>query len=129
MEPKYPLDRVVAVAVDGGDLVLGKTRAALIVAAYIDGLVEAERFARAVVAGLRREHFEASVELPEPPYAGLFDVYLTPLALELVQRHGLDHVPSWYVKLKLLESDEGDSVVCVSLHPVERSSKKQGRKP
>lgn len=55
MEPRYSLDRVVAVAVHGGDVLLGKTRARLIVATSVEGLVEAERFARAVVAGLRRE--------------------------------------------------------------------------
>ena len=87
MEPKYPLDRVIAVAVNGGDVVLGKSRAALIVADYVDGLVEAEAFARAIVAGLRREHFDGTVELPEPPYSGQFDVYVTPLAPELVARH------------------------------------------
>lgn len=129
MEPKYPLDRVVAVAVDGGELLLGETRARRIVADYVEGLVEAERFARAVVAGPRREHFEATIELPDPPYRGQFDAYITPLSEELVERHGLEHVRTWYVKLKLVESDDGDSVVCVSLHPPEQPSKKQRRTP
>lgn len=110
-------------------MLLAQTRASRIVADYVEGLVDAERFVRAVVAGLRHEHFEQTVELTEPPYRGAFDVYLTPLAAELVERHGLDHVRTWYVKLKLVESEEGDSVVCVSLHPAERASKKKGTKP
>lgn len=129
MEPKYLLDRVVAVAVEGGDLFLGQTRARDIVANYVEGLVEAEAFARAVVAGLRREHFEATVELSDPPYRGQFDAYITPLSPELIERHGLEHVRTWYVKLKLVESDGGDSVVCVSLHPPEKPSKKMRRTP
>lgn len=127
VEPKYPLDRVVSVAVDGGDLLLGQTRARDIVANYVEGLVEAVEFARAVVAGLRREHFEATVELSDPPYQGQFDAYITPLSPALVERHGLEHVRTWYVKLKLVESDDGDSVVCVSLHPPEQPSKRKRR--
>lgn len=125
--PKYPLERVVAVAVDGGDVMLGQTRARAIVETYVDGLVEAEAFARAVVAGLRREHFEETVDLAEPPYRGSFDVYITPLSPALIARHGLEHVATWYVKLKLVESDEAASVVCVSLHPPEKPSKKTRR--
>lgn len=129
VEPRYSLDRVVAVAVDGGDVLLAETRARRIVADYVDGLVDAERFARAVLAGLKREHFETTIELPDPPHRGHFDVYITPLSQEIVERHALAHVPTWYVKLKLVESDDGDSVICVSLHPPEQPSKNHRRTP
>lgn len=129
MEPRYSLARVVAVVVDGGELLLGETRARRIVADYLDSLVQAERFARAVIAGLRRENFEGTVELSDPPYRGYFDAYITTLSVELAEQHQLEHVRTWYVKLKLVESDDGDTVVCVSLHPPEQPSKKQRRTP
>lgn len=52
MEPKYPLDRVVAVVVvvDGGELLLGETRARRIVADYVEGLVE-DRWPRSSSSG------------------------------------------------------------------------------
>ena len=61
VEPRYPLEKVVAVALGSGDVLLGETRARRIVADYVEGLVEAEQFARAVIASLAVEHFEKSV--------------------------------------------------------------------
>lgn len=129
MEPKYPIERVVLAAIDG-DVLLAHERARAIVADYIDGLVAADTFARAVLAGLRRQDFLRTVVLDEPPYKGEFDEYLTALSEELITRHGLELVPEWYVKLKLTESDDGATVFCISLHPAERPkpvTKKKGK--
>jgi hypothetical protein len=123
--PKYELGRVVAAAKDG-DLLLVGSRAREIVLNYVDGLLEADTFARGLVAALVPEHFQETVAL-EPPYAGEFDVYICPLSEALMSKHGLAHVGSWYVKLKLTERDD-DSVLVVSMHPSERAAPRR-RKP
>lgn len=75
---------------------------------------------------LRVEHFQETVTL-EAPYAGAFDAYVCPLSPEVMARYGLEHVSHWYVKLKLTESEDGDSVLVVSMHPPEKPAKKQRR--
>ncbi len=128
MEPKYPLDKVHAVARDG-DVVLGESRARKIVLDLIDCYADALAFARALLVSLELEHFQGTIVLDEPPYRGAFDVYVRPLPEPLVARYGLENVATWYVKLKLLESDDGGCITCVSMHPAERpSSKRRGRR-
>ena len=93
MEPKYGLDRVVAAAT-GGDLLLVGSRAREIVLNYVDGLLEADSFARGLVAALKVEHFQETVTL-EAPYAGEFDVFICPLSEALMAKHSLQHVATW----------------------------------
>ncbi len=128
MEPRYPLQKIVAVALGGGEVLVGASRAGRMVADYIEGLVEAHQFARDVVASLALEHFEKSVCLDEPPYRGWCDCYIRTLPVELAERYRLQHVDTWYVKLKLIESEDGDTVVCVSLHPPEHRPKNQKKR-
>lgn len=128
MAPRYPLDKVVRAAADG-DLTVVGPRARDIVEQYLDSLAEAVRFARAVVASLTVDDFEETVQLPSPPNAGWYDVYIRLLSDGLQEEFGMEHSPRWYLKLKLVESDEGDTVVCVSLHPAEHPSRRAGRKP
>lgn len=126
MTPKHELSRVVAAAADG-DLLLVGSRAREIVLNYVDGLLEADAFARGLVASLRPEHFQETVALGAP-YAGEFDVYICPLTAALMAKHGLEHVATWYVKLKLAESDDGDSVLVVSMHPPERPARNRRKR-
>lgn len=126
MRPKYELKRVVAAAREG-DLLLVGSRAREIVLNYVEGLLEADAFARGLVAGLAVEHFQETVLLEEP-YAGEFDVYICPLSEDLMSTYGLEHIATWYVKLKLMEGDDGDSVLVISLHPAERPLRAR-RKP
>ena len=126
MGPKHELGRVVAAARDG-DLLLVGSRAREIVLHYVDGLLEADGFARGLVAALKVEQFQETVTLEEP-YAGEFDVYICPLSKALMSKHALEHVATWYVKLKLTVSEDGDSVLVVSMHPAERPVRAR-RKP
>jgi hypothetical protein len=123
LEPRYPLDKVHEVAASG-DLVLAESRARRIVLDLIDSYVEAMSFARALLGALRREHFQRTVELDEPPYRGAFDEYVCPLPPDLAARFGLETVGTWYVKLKLFISDDDGCITCVSMHPAERPSVK-----
>jgi len=125
--PRYSLERVVRAATDGDINVVGP-RARDIVEQYLDSLAEAVRFARAVVASLTIDDFEESVQLSEPPYAGWYDVYIRLMPDGLQEEFGMQHSPRWYLKLKLVESDVGDTVVCVSLHPAEHPSRRARRK-
>lgn len=81
MGPKYAMERVVA-------------------ARDLDGLLEADAFARSLVASLRE-----------------FDAYICPLSVALIAKHG-----------QLTEGEDGDSVLVVSMHPAERPPKKEQRK-
>ena len=121
MAPRYPVDKVVAAAASG-DLELVGRRARDIVFTYVDGFADALNFASALVASLRLEHFQETVTL-EAPYKGEFDVYICALSSELITRYALENVTNWYVKLKLTESENGDSVLVVSMHPPEKPAK------
>ena len=126
MAPRYAVEKVVAAAMSG-DLNLVGSRAKDIVLTYVDGLIDAYSFAQALVASLRLEQFQETVRL-NPPYEGFFDLYICPLSPLLMSRYGLEHVTQWYVKLKLTESESGDSVLVVSMHPPEQPARPK-RKP
>lgn len=126
MAPKYAVEKVVAAAQSGAVELVG-SRAREIVLQYVDGLLEAVTFAQALVGSLRVEHFQETVKL-EPPYGGDFDVYICPLEPALVEKHGLQHVKDWYVKLQLTEDENGDSVLVVSMHPPEKPAKRRRKK-
>ncbi|MDP2274210.1 MAG: hypothetical protein Q8N23_12210 [Archangium sp.] len=126
MAPRYPVDKVIAAATNG-DLDLVGSRARDIVQTYVEGFADSFSFASALVAALRLEHFQETVTLG-PPYKGEFDVYICPISSELMSRYGLEHVPNWYVKLKLTENDNGDSVLVVSMHPPEKPARQRRKR-
>lgn len=126
MAPKYAVEKVVAAARSGAVELVG-SRARDIVLQYVNGLLEAVMFAQALVGSLRLEHFQETVKL-DPPHAGDFDVYICPLEPALIAKHGLEHVKDWYVKLQLIEDENGDSVLVVSMHPPEKPANPRRKK-
>ena len=117
--PKYSISKVVAAA-EAGRVELAWERAKKIVHDYVPSFLAAIRFSEALVASLEEKHFVRTVVLDLPPYSDAFDEYLRHLPAAVAKEFGLQSVRDWYVKLRLVEDDHGDPVVCISMHPAER---------
>lgn len=74
---------------------------------------------------LQLSDFSETVQLPNPPHAGVYDVYGIRISQGLAEKHGLQ-VREWYLKLRLYESLSGETVFLVSLHPLEFSLRRDG---
>lgn len=116
MAPKHDLAVVRAAALEGR-VELDERRARDEVLRFISEFVAAYAFASDVLCALQPEGYAETIEL-QPPHAGSYDVYGLELAPSIAQRHGVPD-GGWYVKLRLYESFEGETVFLVSLHPLE----------
>lgn len=112
-KPKFDLVRV-AVAAKEGNLNLGGKRARDILLTYLGELTSCSEFACAVVLALQPTDFNVTKNLD----GVLYDEYGIRLSGALLEEFGLD-VEAWYVKLTVREGALGDSIYCLSLHPLE----------
>lgn len=124
MGAKYLL-RSVHDAARGERIELDEKRARDEVLLHFDTLLDCYPFAAGVLLELREADFSETVQLPNPPHAGVYDVYGIRISQALAEKHGLQ-VREWYLKLRLYESWSGETVFLVSLHPLEFSLRRVG---
>lgn len=114
-KPTFDLARIAAAAKEGR-LSLGKKRARDILLPLLGEFLTCDEFACAVVLALRPTDFNVTKDLE----GVLYDEYGIRLSDDLLERFGLN-IEAWYVKLTVREDAYGETLFCLSLHPLEET--------
>ncbi len=118
---RFALERVRAAAA-GGRFSLGVSRCQDHLQPLLGSWLECREFAAEVLKVLRVRDFSRTVWVGDLEC----DEYGVALPGVLLERYGLGERGTWYVKLSLQSEEQGDTVLLLSLHALERPLEREG---